>query len=442
MWGGSNAATYAAFDGAGNLFTNASDTGGKYQFYGRTEGAKATIQDVLDNTTDPQQRLELLKYRFERWNVGAGEYASLGLELNPGDPRFTEMQQRANGIRDAVGAFSLTTVGGVAGLMTGGWAFGAARTFGAQFVGASAWGAIGVTGAAGVSAGVVGDLTSQALENVAYFASGKTIGHFGINKTELALSAGFGLAPILPSVVRQGASELRAAGLPDWKIGFTKPTSVRSVLETVQLERIGADGLLASTSNPTIAFAEMRSSGVGAPIEQVAMKDWRASRPVTTTAKLLESGELPGHYGFTLDQRTITTKDLWSLNVKHEGMEFVLTRETVDGDRVWKLYSGLPDKVRFPVFDDTQVFGHVHPLGETEKLPSFADINNMNELWRRKLAVDPTTPPLKSRIVWGPEKENVTLFTTTGEDVLSENFKDKRLIRLGMDPQKFKRNKQ
>ncbi|WP_426344486.1 LysM peptidoglycan-binding domain-containing protein [Pseudoduganella sp. R-32] len=268
--GGSNAATYAAFDGAGNLFTNASDTGGKYQFYGRTEGAKATIQDVLDNTTDPQQRLELLKYRFERWNVGAGEYASLGLELNPGDPRFTEMQQRANGMRDAVGAFSLTTVGGVAGLMTGGLAFSAVRTLGAPLA-TSAWGAIGVTGAAGVSAGVVGDLTSQALENVAYFASGKTIGHFGINKTELALSAGFGLAPILPSVVRQGASELRAAGLPDWNIKFATPTGVRGsvtlgIAESIQLERVvtsegGEQVLLANRANSARPLEELIPGG-------------------------------------------------------------------------------------------------------------------------------------------------------------------------------------
>ncbi|WP_211482761.1 polymorphic toxin-type HINT domain-containing protein [Duganella sp. CF458] len=260
--GGSRAATYAGFDGAGNLFTNASDTRGKYQFYGRPEGATATFQDVLDNATDPQQRLELLKYRFERWNVGAGEYAALGLDLNPGDPRFTEMQQRANGMRDAVGSFSLMTAGGVAGLMTGGLAFGAVRTLGAPLA-TSAWGAIGVTGAAGVSAGFVGDLTSQGIENVAYFASGKAIGHFGINKTELAFSAGFGLAPILPSVIRQTAAEARAVGMPDWNIAFTKPTSVRSVAETVQFERIGGSGSLVSseiasgTRTPSIISTEI-----------------------------------------------------------------------------------------------------------------------------------------------------------------------------------------
>ncbi|SFH05428.1 hypothetical protein SAMN05518865_1511, partial [Duganella sp. CF458] len=242
--GGSIAATYAAFDKAGNLFTNASDIKGNYQFSGRLDGARATIQDVLDNATDPQQRLELLKYRFERWNVGAGEYAALGLDLNPGDPGFTEMQQRANGMRDAVGSFSLMTAGGVAGLMTGGLAFGAVRTLGAPLA-TSAWGAIGVTGAAGVSAGFVGDLTSQGIENVAYFASGKTIGHFGIKKTELALSAGFGLAPILPSVIRQTAAEARAVGMPDWSIGFDlKPGTTlnglvpQQLYEAVQLERI------------------------------------------------------------------------------------------------------------------------------------------------------------------------------------------------------------
>jgi hypothetical protein len=238
--GGSRAATYAGFDGAGNLFTNASDTWGKYQFYGRPEGAKATIQDVLDNATDPQQRLELLKYRFERWNVGAGEYAALGLELNPGDPRFKEMQQRANGMRDAVGSLSLMTAGGVAALMTGGLAFGAVRAIGAPLA-TSAWGTIGVTGAAGVTAGVVGDLTAQGVDNIAYFASDRKFGHDGINKIELALSAGLGLAPIMPALVRETASELRAIGVLDWNIAFAKQGAPRmsiTGLDVIQLDRV------------------------------------------------------------------------------------------------------------------------------------------------------------------------------------------------------------
>ncbi|WP_235429539.1 hypothetical protein, partial [Chromobacterium vaccinii] len=72
--------------------------------------------------------------------------------------------------------------------------------------------------ASGMGAGVIGDLTTQVADNAAYQASGGRVGRYGLDKTELALSAVLPLAAELPGVARGGAERLRALGVPDWEV--------------------------------------------------------------------------------------------------------------------------------------------------------------------------------------------------------------------------------
>jgi hypothetical protein len=144
-----------------------------------------------------------------------------------------------------LGDFALLNAGGVAGMATGGWAFGAMRAAGAGLL------------TSGAAAGVVGDLTVQASDNAAWLATGGQYGRSGINGTELALSAGLGALPGLPGAIRGWADDLRGLGVPDWNIRFASPYQVNSIGAGLELERIGGSQLL-SNQLPNQLAAELR----------------------------------------------------------------------------------------------------------------------------------------------------------------------------------------
>lgn len=127
----------------------------------------------------------------------------------------------------------LLNAGGVAGMVTGGWAFGALR--------AAGYGVL----TSGATAGVVGDLTVQASDNAAWLATGGQYGRSGINGTELALSAGLGALPGLPGAIRGWADDLRGLGVPDWNLRLASPQPgvLYSNPLPIELERIGQQGL-------------------------------------------------------------------------------------------------------------------------------------------------------------------------------------------------------
>ena len=132
---------------------------------------------------------------------------------------------------DALTGFGLTTATGVAGLFTGGWAFGAMR--------AAGYGAL----ASGGTAGFVGDLTTQFADNGVRLGTGGKYGRSGIDGTELLLSAGLGALPGLPGAVRGWAQDLRGLGVPDWNIRFAsvKPGVFYSNPVPLEFERIGQE---------------------------------------------------------------------------------------------------------------------------------------------------------------------------------------------------------
>jgi hypothetical protein len=151
-------------------------------------------------------------------------------ELALADPNnpFARVQ-----LGQALGDFALMTATGVAGIASGGAAFTALRAAGAGLL------------SSGMTAGVVGDVTVQAGDNVAWAASRGQYGRYGIDDTELLISAGLGALPGVPGAVRAFAADLRGIGVPDWRIRLTSPQpgTLYSNPVPVELERIAAPSL-------------------------------------------------------------------------------------------------------------------------------------------------------------------------------------------------------
>lgn len=175
----------------------------------------------------------------------------------------------ANGPRlgNVLGDVALLNVGGLAGMATGGWAFGAMRSAGLL--------------TAGATAGVVGDLTVQATDNAVWLATGGQYGRPGINGTELALSAGLGALPGLPGAVRGWADDLRSLGVPDWNIrgASIQPGVLHSNPVPLEFERITQQG----HSGPVVFRAPP-----GATAEEIA----QVRAYVDASNEALQSGRL------------------------------------------------------------------------------------------------------------------------------------------------------
>jgi hypothetical protein len=65
-------------------------------------------------------------------------------------------------------------------------------------------------------------------------------------------------------------------------------------------------------------------------------------------AEMIEGALVPGREGITLTDKTVRFGDLYRLSEKTGGIEFALTRETVDGEKVFRLYSGGRNAVTTP----------------------------------------------------------------------------------------------
>jgi RHS repeat-associated protein len=125
--------------------------------------------------------------------------------------------------------------------------------------------------------------------------------------------------------------------------------------------------------------------------------------PTTTTAELMASGALPGIEGVTLAQRSVRFGDLHQLSILGgREVEFALTRES----GAFRLYSGGAGTVATP--SGARVIGHTHPGGTM--LPSATDINSINNAWLRQLSVQPYTPAVPSRVIWGGGNAENTIF--------------------------------
>jgi len=144
----------------------------------------AGVAQLETVTVTGKRDMELARYEAMKDAVNRGErvdvddMVQLGRRYDPTNPWVRNPTGR-----EAMTGFVTTVATGTAGLLIRGWAFGAMRTAG-----------YGLT-ASGFTAGVVGDLTTQTLDNGVYFASSGGYGRRGINATELALSGGLGALP-------------------------------------------------------------------------------------------------------------------------------------------------------------------------------------------------------------------------------------------------------
>ena len=76
-------------------------------------------------------------------------------------------------------------------------------------------------------------------------------------------------------------------------------------------------------------------------------------------AEIREGDLIPGRPGVTLTDGTVRFGDLFHLT-ERTGIEYALTRETVNGERVFRLYSGGRNGVTTPGRSGIRVIGHTH----------------------------------------------------------------------------------
>ena len=126
-----------------------------------------------------------------------------------------------------------------------------------------------------------------------------------------------------------------------------------------------------------------------------------------TVAEILEHGWIPGREGITLSDGTVRFADLYRMTEAH-GIEFGLTREVVDGKSVYRLYSGGRNAVTMPSGEGVRIIGHTHPSGY--RLPSTADIDNLNRAFLNSLERDLLAPVPHRRVIWGSGPANSTIY--------------------------------
>lgn len=242
---------YLAFDRVGNGGYSIPGADGIYREVGLTQGERFTFRNILDQAAAPESRFALTAYSCNQWGAGCREFAELGKQFYPSDPQYQYVLDRMDGMGTALVNFEKTTALGVAGMFTGGWAFGLAGRLG-----------VGAFGS-GAAAGVVGDLTMQAGDNGIFVATGGKYGRLGIDGTELALSGFLGAAPALPAAIRGTAEKLRAMGVQDWNLSVSMPKGLTfysgpgAIIDLIQMERIGPQMILAKKPVNLDEFARL-----------------------------------------------------------------------------------------------------------------------------------------------------------------------------------------
>jgi hypothetical protein len=117
--------------------------------------------------------------------------------------------------------------------------------------------------------------------------------------------------------------------------------------------------------------------------------------------------ELFREHGITVTDRTIRFADIYRVTEK-TGIEYGLTREVIGGQPAYRLYSGGADWVTMPRGGGVRVIGHTHTSGS--RLPSAADINNINAQFLRSIEANPLAPVPHRRVIWGPGTNESTIY--------------------------------
>lgn len=149
----------------------------------------------------------------------------------------------------------------------------------------------------------------------------------------------------------------------------------------------------------------MKSGGIGPYLERSSNLGKTA-----TLAELVEGGFIPGREGVTLTDRAIRFGDVHRLTEQNP-IEYALTRETIGGTRVFRLYSGGRNAVTVPNSLDVRVIGHTHPSGS--RWPSRADINAVNKRFLDLVESDPYARVPHERVIFGPGNRDSTTYYPT-----------------------------
>jgi len=127
-------------------------------------------------------------------------------------------------------------------------------------------------------------------------------------------------------------------------------------------------------------------------------------------ADILENGWIPGRDGITVSDRYVRFSDLYAMS-KKSGVEFGITRETINGQRAYRIYSGGGNSVRLPSGPGSRIIGHTHPQGS--RYPSFgpfSDMDNINRSFLRSLQGNPAAPVPHRRVIWGEGLFDSTIY--------------------------------
>ena len=125
---------------------------------------------------------------------------------------------------------------------------------------------------------------------------------------------------------------------------------------------------------------------------------------------IISNGWIPGREGITISDRFVRFGDMFTMS-KASGVEFGLTRETLNGRMVYRLYSGGGDNVRLPSGPGSRIIGHTHPRGT--RYPStgeFSDMDNINNAFLRSLQQSPSAPMPHRRVIWGEGNFDSTIY--------------------------------
>ena len=164
---------------------------------------------------------------------------------------------------------------------------------------------------------------------------------------------------------------------------------------------------LESPVAPSRGASVVERSGVSLSVPPARTANLPSSASVSD---IIENAWIPGREGITVSDRFVRFGDLYKMTQK-TGIEYGLVRETVGGQKVYRIYSGHAKGVRLPSGPGTRIIGHTHPAGT--RYPStgpFSDQANINRAFLRSLEENPLAPVPHRRVIWGEGSLDNTIY--------------------------------
>jgi hypothetical protein len=106
--------------------------------------------------------------------------------------------------------------------------------------------------------------------------------------------------------------------------------------------------------------------------------------------------------------------DLWQLT-RIIGVEVSLTKDVIKGHVHFRLRSGSRKQspITKPKFGLVRIIAHTHPSGVVQRLPSFDDIERLNQLFLHQIRQQADAFVPHSRVIYGAGLNDYTIFWPT-----------------------------